>query len=414
MERSPFILLVWIVKTCSSVLLFIPAFISNALVRKELRKNSTKRKTIDLINFGVIPYHFRKLRQQHLAEELAKKGVRIFYIESRFIPLADGKAKYSLTKEVDNVYVVKLASSRDIAIYHQPPTVKEINEIIGSLKQFINDIGITNPLAKVDYPFWAYITNHLKVPVIYDCMDDYEGFNITGSHILDLEKDLFKKSDITLVCSELLLKKVKKNRPRKTILLKNACEYTHFKKAYVKKDTCSAGLCWIRKPVIGFFGAVGEWIDTKLLIKIATSFPSASVVLIGEVQNEEILRIGETYPNIYLLGEKPYAKLPEYLQTFDICVIPFLINKHTRLIDPVKMYEYFAAGKPVVTTAIQEIETYKKLFYYSSSHEEFILNVRFALKEKNIKLRKKRQDVAQKNTWEKRSVILYKELLKLA
>ncbi|MFA5136566.1 MAG: glycosyltransferase, partial [Patescibacteria group bacterium] len=301
---------------------------------------------------------------------------------------------------------------RDIAIYHQIPTAKEIKFINASLDKLMLYARINNPVAKIDYPFWAYLQDHLLMPLIYDCMDDYEGFDITGKHILQLEKGLVKKADLTLVCSNILMSKILKLKPIRSVLIKNAGDYEHF--AAAEKITCKipSDLPTKKRKIIGFFGAVGEWIDAVLLREIAERYKDMGIVIIGQIQNKEITAL-QNLPNMWFLGEKPYNKLPDYLQWFDVCIIPFKISRHTTLIDPVKLYEYFASGKPVVTTAVAEIKHFKNLLYYSDSRKKFLDNVQTALQEKNSGLRKKRQEAAKNNTWDKRAKLLHAWIQKL-
>jgi len=408
-KSSPFIYVVGLIKTMNELVLFFPKSIAQIKIKAEfaMRKKESADFS-DIINFAAIPYRFRKLRQQHLAEELGKKGHRIFYVDNRFVTKHNYAPGYTIAKAFDNVYIVKLNSPRDVSIYHQIPTPSEIEKMLLSLRRLINDARILNPVIKIDHPFWTYVCKHLDYPVIYDCMDDYEGFDITGKHIPQLEKKLIEECDLTLVCSDILSKKISKYKPKKLLLLKNACEYEHFAQATHITNKNNV------KPVIGFFGAISEWIDDELVKKIAQHFPQSSITLIGEVQNNSVKNIALEHKNVILLGEKPYDILPDYLKTFDVCIIPFKVNIHTVLINPVKMYEYFASGKPVVTTAITEIQQFKDVLYYSSSPQEFIANIKKALKENDKRLVYQRQEIARANTWSKRADILHKEINNLS
>lgn len=425
-KRSPFIYFVGLIKAIYCIVFIIPKIIVQTKIKREFAMRIKKTTGYpDIINLGAVPYYFRKLRQQHLVEELGKRNYRIFYIENRFLTRRDHKPGYSITKECENVYIIKLNSLCDVAIYHQTPDNMEIQSIASSLQQLIGNTQIKKAVIKIDHPFWTYLLPYLKYPIIYDCMDDYEGFDITGKHILELEKKLVKQCNLTLVCSDLLLQKIKKFNPKKTLLLKNACDYIHFAKSSepmelsiphgIPPKSHSAGRRGIKnkQPVIGFFGAIGEWIDEKLIDRIAKEFSEAKIILIGEVQNNTLWEIASSHNNIKLLGEKPYEILPGYLKTFDVCIIPFKVNVHTTLIDPVKMYEYFASGKPVVTTAITEIKRFEKLMYYSYSHRNFVENIKKALSENVKSLKKQRQKVAYENTWKKRVAVLHEEIQEL-
>jgi glycosyltransferase involved in cell wall biosynthesis len=108
--------------------------------------------------------------------------------------------------------------------------------------------------------------------------------------------------------------------------------------------------------IIGFFGLLSEWFDQSLVLAVARKLPDAQVVLIGDADVDvEALR-GQ--PNIHLLGPRRFAELPRYIAHFAVGIIPFAVNELTRAVNPVKLREMMAAGCPVVSTALPEVERY--------------------------------------------------------
>lgn len=162
----------------------------------------------------------------------------------------------------------------------------------------------------------------------------------------------------------------------------------------------------VKGPIIGYYGAIADWFDCDILVKLVKEFPKASIVLIGQVDNTEVKEIAEKYRNIILLGEKPYAQLPSYLQFFDVCIIPFKLTSLIKATSPVKIYEYLAAGKPVVTTNMPELEDYKSVIYKTSTPKAFTQAVKQALIEKSNTIKKTRQEIAKQHTWEMRAQAL--------
>lgn len=104
-------------------------------------------------------------------------------------------------------------------------------------------------------------------------------------------------------------------------------------------------------PVITYSGAWASWIDVKLVERIAETFNHALICVIG---TEFGIKVPAHHPNLKYLGQKTYSQLPEYLINSTICIIPFLINSITIATNPIKMYEYLASGKPVVSTNLPE------------------------------------------------------------
>jgi glycosyltransferase involved in cell wall biosynthesis len=106
--------------------------------------------------------------------------------------------------------------------------------------------------------------------------------------------------------------------------------------------------------------------------------------------------------NVHLLGMKGRGALPGYLKAFDVCLIPYLINDFTRSIYPLKLHEYMASGKPIVTTRIPACEEYRDVMRIAETPEEFLAHVMAALREDDAEMRRRRMQIAQENSWERR------------
>ncbi len=104
-------------------------------------------------------------------------------------------------------------------------------------------------------------------------------------------------------------------------------------------------------------------------------------------------------PNVHYRGLTPYSELPRYLADFDVAMIPFKDTQLTQSVNPIKLYEYFAAGKPVLVTAIPELTRWEGLVYPFSTAEELVSSARISLTEVRA-LAAKRQAVAAQHTWE--------------
>ena len=382
-------------------------------IRNEWIDYNRKRKPekLDILIFSIIAFDYRIQRPQHLAIELAKKGHRIFYIENEFTPIVKHSTydPIKVEKKADNLYIVKLSASRNLFIYSDKITKRDREIIKASYRNLILKANIINPIAKIDHPFWSQILDEIAMPVVYDCMDEHSGFADTGSNLEDLEKDLFKISDLVLVSSDYLDRKVRKNKYRKMLVLKNAGDFEHFSKAKYRFTKEPDELKNLKRPILGYYGALAEWFDNDIIESLAQKYFDASIVLLGRVSNNGLEKLADKYKNIYLLGEKSYEDLPAYLQEFDVCLIPFIINNLIRATSPVKIFEYLAAGKPVVSTNIPELKYYRDQVYISEGNEEFLNNVSNALKERDKSIAE-RQNIARKNTWIERGKRLEKSI----
>ena len=400
-------------KRIKSLIKSVPLFFGFGVptnIKKEWQDwiSNRPKNSYDLINFSIINWDFRIQRPQHLATELAKNNNRVFYIEQDFYSYLNLKsyfAPFSVTKKAENVYVIKLASHKNLFIYNDKPSTLDKKIIITSLKNLIFKAKIINPIAKIDHPFWQNFTEQLAMPTIYDCMDLHNGFIHNNNNIDKLEKELIKNSNLVYTTSKYLLQKINRND---TILLPNAGEYKHFSR---KPITIPNDIINISHPIIGYYGALSDWFDTEILENIAKKHSDKSIVLIGQIDNPKISQLANKYSNIILLGEKPYSIIPQYLYKFDVCIIPFILNELIKATHPVKVYEYFATGKPIVSTLLPEINEYSDTIYFANK-SNFSTQITNALNNSKV-INTKEIDIAKNNTWQQRGELLNKTINKI-
>ncbi len=378
-----------------------------------------KRKSeyFDIFIFGITAFDFRIQRPQHFAFELAKLGHRIFIIENEFLKNnktdQNGFAPYLIKKRAENIYLIKLSSSRNYFIYNQVPTESDLNLMFASIKSLIKDARIISPISKIDHPFWGFLKDKLAMPIIYDMMDYHLGFKENSKKIIKNEIDLIKNSHLVITTSDYLFNIAKKYRQKNLIKIPNAGDFLFFNQVLNQDTKIPDDIKNINKPIIGYYGAIDYWFNNQLLEKILKKYKNYSVVLIGRVVNKNVFQLKKQYKNLFLLGEKPYQLLPNYLKYFDVCLIPFKINNLIKATDPVKIYEYFAQGKPVITTPILELKKYKNLLYYSQSDKEFLDNIDRALKEDKKNINQLRIKSSKENTWFKRIKIFDEKIKKI-
>jgi len=353
--------------------------------------------------FPMINFSFRYQRPQQLASYFAKMGHRVFYMNiTQFLP-SDFEADFKIKEIKENVFEVFLKSPRSLDIYGGELKTETIDALYSSLNMLRKQWGLLTVVSLVHNPFWSPLVfkmqgeHHWKI--IYDCIDEWNDFSGIGKYFLEQEAQLVKKADLLTVTAELLYEKWIKDNNTCSIV-KNACDYDHFVKA-----SLSSLLSDIRRPIIGFFGGIAEWIDMDMLHYAATHRKDWSFVFLGGIFTD-VSKI-EKLPNVHLFGNKPYEDMPNYLRSFDVCLIPFKKNKITEAVDPVKLYEYFSLGKPVVARDLSEIRHYKDYLYLFNTQEEFVECIEKALHEQDTKIREERRKVAASNTWNERINLIH-------
>jgi len=360
----------------------------------------------DIICFPIINWDYRIQRSQHLLRKFSQNGHRVFYLKTHLRNLSN---PYQIKLLEENIYEVELNSPKFFDIYKDQLDMNLVDNLIFSFQKLSNDLKL-DALCFVEFPTWKDLVLRIRTlfnyRIVFDCLDDFASFPGVNSARKNEENSLFELSDLVTTSSDFLKNKASEFT-KKIVLLPNAGEHSHFHKTFNENI-----LNQYTKPIVGYFGSIAEWFDTDLIEFLAKERPNFTFVLLGHTFGADIQKL-ENLSNVHFLGEQPYSELPRYLQDFDACLIPFKMNQLIEATHPVKIYEYFAAGKPVVSTYFPEIEHFRELCYVAKNKDDFLAQLDLAINEKNTKLNKKRIEFSSKNTWDDRFQTLYSQLKKL-
>lgn len=250
----------------------------------------------------------------------------------------------------------------------------------------------------------VFIPLFTKSKVIYEIVDDH-------SLIENFENDWgkphvrwLKKADVVTVTADDLFEKAKINRSD-VVLIPNAVLYDDWQES--KSNNIPDDMVVARKSevVIGYYGAIAKWFDWDLWSYAAKTKPEWSFVMIGylyDISPEMIQQKISLHKNMFFLGPKPYQDLKYYLANFDVATIPFILNEITHACSPVKLFEYFAGGKPVVATRMREILKYKSVLTAVDA-VDFVSQLEIALQcGKSPDYLRLIKEEAKNNTWQSR------------
>ncbi len=204
--------------------------------------------------------------------------------------------------------------------------------------------------------------------LIYYCYDDIGAATWASRHGERLEMTFLKKTDAIIVTSQGLFdKKSKQNTP--CFLIKNGVDYDLFSR---KTSVFPSVSLEKDKKTIGYLGSVDERVDYNLLEKLISTTPQYNYVFVGRVTQSAYAKRLSAFPNVNIVGSQPPATLPAWVQHFDICLIPFLKNELTAGIYPLKINEYLAAGKPVLTTRFSNLSDFESVVHIADDDNAFL------------------------------------------
>jgi GT2 family glycosyltransferase len=224
--------------------------------------------------------------------------------------------------------------------------------------------------------------------------------------MLEQEDRLLTEADAVIVSSRFLDEMVG-DKPRAKHLISNGCEYDYFSTPPARLDPIVAEL---EGPVIGYYGAISDWFNAPLVEELARRRPDWRFVLIGHTFGAQIDRL-RALPNVIFTGEVAYERLTSFLDRFDVCMIPFLLTDLILATNPVKIYEYSAAGKPTVATRIPEVEQLGDLAAVADDAAGFEAAIQRCLDEPDKEARAARlRAFARQNDWDARVAVLERAL----
>ncbi|MCU0345294.1 MAG: glycosyltransferase [Saprospiraceae bacterium] len=236
--------------------------------------------------------------------------------------------------------------------------------------------------------------------LIYYCYDEISAAKWAGKHGPRLEKRFMQQADAVITSSQPLFQ-AKKQYARRSFLVKNGVDFDLFNQPTTVQRPTSTDQRQ-PSPVVGYLGSLDERIDYNLLESVITRMPHRKFLFVGRINSPEAEKL-RRLPNVELAGSQPAASLPIWVQKFGVCIIPFLKNDLTAGIYPLKINEYFAAGKPVVTTSFGDLDDFRRLVTVADTPQAFVQAIEDALQGDRMGGDRHRMAFAHGNSWSKRA-----------
>ena len=298
------------------------------------------------------------------------------------------------------------------------------------IRRAAKQAGVRDPLLWLNPHDAGFLIDHLgERGVVYDITDDWELAAPDGparTRIADEDRALCRRADLTVVCSQALFDSRKKVA-RRLLLLPNGVNADHYART-IQSDprppgrfsldgtfaptssgvsvasnssatapTATAptsgsnatpgigGKEWPR-PVFGYTGSLHrERIDLELVEQLAKRFPRGSIVIVGPQHwsDGSLARALQKHPNLHAPGAVAYASIPEVMARFDVCIVPHLCSEFVESLNPIKLWEFLACGKPIVSTDVAGFRDFPGLVRLAKDAPAFLEACREALQEVN-------------------------------
>jgi glycosyltransferase involved in cell wall biosynthesis len=255
-------------------------------------------------------------------------------------------------------------------------------------------LWFNDPMAVTAY------AGHLGESIIaYDCMDELSQFHGAPPELLARELELVRRADV-IFCGGRKMRDKRLPLNPNTHFHGTGVDCAHFGSALSPDLPVDPDIAALPGPVLGYFGVVDERIDYTLVAALADAFPQGSVAMVGPLAKVDPASLPRR-PNLHWLGGRPYPRLPAITKGFDACLMPFARNASTEFINPTKALEYMAAGRPVVSTALDEVRSnFASVAHVADTHAEFIRLCRRQVAAPSRARIQRGLKLATENTWE--------------
>jgi glycosyltransferase involved in cell wall biosynthesis len=363
-----------------------------------------------LVTFSAVTWNFPLIgRSRMLSEAWLRLGVPTMFVQVPFLRTA--LERLWPLRRPEPVRVIRPWPAYPRRLW---PVLSEsrlragIRRAAGMLRRQLDpDFDWTQAAAIVVSPIWAPWLDGLPFRrVVYDCIDDC-AVHVPHAALAPLyqrwEAELINRANAAVATAECLAAGLRERRPGlPTAIIRNGVDAERFA-ALAARAGRPTDLPSGRRPIVGFVGAMYNWLDWDLMGRVARAMPDVDFVFIGPHNGRGQVETLADIPGVHLLGHRPYGQIPAYVQAFDVCWVPFARGQVAAAANPVKIYEYLALGKPVVSTPVADIEAFGGHVTVAHDAEAMIAALRAALRDDSSTAAAARSALARENSWEARA-----------
>ena len=235
---------------------------------------------------------------------------------------------------------------------------------------------------------------------VYYCIDDYAAHpGVDPALIGERDRALSQHADLLFVAPPALLEAKRALNPN-TVYAPHGVDVELFSRAADPATAVAPGAAGLAHPVVGYIGSLHEWIDLELMAWLARARPAWTFLCVGHAATD--VSALAALPNVRLAGPQPYAELPHWARAFDVAIIPYRLNRQVANANPLKLREYLATGKPVVSVRNLEIEKFARWVRIADGREAFLAALDEALANDTPAAAAERMAAVADQTWDRR------------
>jgi len=366
-------------------------------------------------------YHNRNHYEFRLMKELSNQGT-VLYINSVVLqkPIISEGRKFlqKLIRKTKSIIRGLRKTDKGFWVYspfslpvHHISWLRPLNKWIlqFQIRLITLRLGITNPVIwMAGLPACEVAIKMKRKKLIYQRTDCFEEFPNIDTKIAKQYDHKIKEVADLVVYANRALQQRESDSCKKTIYVDHGVDFELFSSAE-KTPTIPDDLKSINKPIAGFIGQIDDYtVDIEFMEKVVDKMPDWSFVFIGgTVEDCSSL---EKKDNVWMFGKKPYEQVPHYGKCFDVLIMPWKQNDWIQACNPVKLKEYLALGKPVISTPFTELQRYQDVTYAAKTPEEFAESIKTAFLENSPELVSKRRQKVAHESWESKIALIHQEI----
>ena len=364
-----------------------------------------------IVCFSTLSWDYLWLRHQELMTRFAQAGHRVLFVEPIGIRMPGWQDRHRIVARVRNRQKAGTSGIREVMknLWVVDPLVNPFQQVgfvhkrnVAALSRqmadAISQVGGGRPIV------WTFVPTPLAREVIetldpkllvYDCVDALtENPKGVFSSFAESERALSRRADVVVVTSPELFERQRALNPH-TYFVPHGVEYDLFANSVSPEPELLAN---IGHPRMVFFGGIDERVDYALVKRLATSHPDRQILLLGIVRTD--ISAIEKLPNVHFFGHIAHDDLPAYLHAIDVFLLPYVKNEFSRYINPAKLFECLAVGKPTVATDLPIFADFRDVLAVAGDAAKFERMVDAAVTEPKDDARiERRRERARANTW---------------